>query len=162
MIRLVDGAQIVAGVGGQIDFFVSNDPTSNAEWSALTALYAEFRVLGMRLTFFPRAHNWVSQTTYAAQSLSPVTMYPIRYAAGLPLGTSFVKASELDGSKVFLADTITAVEIRTASSNEAQFINVTASGPTYGIGISGLSGLPATQGIGTYHVELLVQLRGRG
>jgi hypothetical protein len=89
-------------------------------------------------------------------------MYPLRYAAGLPLGTGFVKAAELDGSKVFLADTITSVELKMSSSNEAQFLNVTASGPTFGIGIAGMSGLPATQGVGTYFLEYLVQLRGRG
>jgi len=155
--QLVTSSLVSTNGSGVYSASLSSNPNTTSEWSSFVALYEEFRVLAMEVTFQPYYPHWASTSALSMTSF-PVVYYPQRYGANV--ATSYNTAMQFAGAKIRSIQERTVVTIRMAGSQEAQFQNVSTPVGFFGIGVYGTGG-SASAGYAQAFVRLLVQFRSR-
>ncbi len=141
--------------GGVIDSSYSNDPNSYslADWTSLVALYHEYRVLGVRVEYFP--WNRYNKTTTVC---TPLITVVDRAAAGT-LGSYQAAMSHESAKKCSLEDPWSE-EARMESIEEATYISTSSTTASFWIKFYA-DGLSVSTTYGRMFVYVVVQLRGR-
>jgi len=155
--RLSNLSGIGSNSSGIIWQMFTNNPSSFSDWSAISPLYQEYRVLGMKLTWIPNANNW-GNTTALAETQGLMILIPAR-DAGISQPGSNSAASSLDGARLDSIQQKRFVEIRMDSQLESEFFNVSAPVSTFGCAVYS-SGLSVSAGYGVAYAEILCQFRG--
>jgi len=146
---------LTSSAGGVIDSSYSNDPSSYAlaDWTSMTNVWHEYRVLGLRMEFFP--HNRYSKTSTVC---TPMIVVIDRSASGL-LGSYQSAMNHSSARKVSLEDPWHE-EAKMSSVDESSFLP--CSGPVPNTWIKFYSdGLSVSTAYGRTFVYLLIQFRGR-
>jgi len=141
----------VAGVAALV---YSSSPASATDWAAAQAFYDEYRVLALRLKFFPT--NRYSKTTTISR---PAVTYVDRDDTSLPTsyGTATKKASSVIRS---LEDPWTQV-IKMDGIEDAAFFTTATVVNAFSLKLYA-DGLSISTEYGMMFIEYLVQFRGRG
>jgi len=141
--------------GGVIDSSYSSDPASYAlaDWTSMVAVWHEYRVLGMRVEFFP--NNRYSKT---ATVCTPMIVVVDRQSAGT-LGSYQVAMDHSSAKKVSLEDPWF-MEAKMSNAEESQFISTAGTQALFWIKFYS-SGLSVSTSYGRSFVYLRIQFRGR-
>jgi hypothetical protein len=146
---------VTSSAGGVIDSFYSDDPLSYgvADWTSLTALWHEYRVLGHRVEFSP--YNRYSKTTVTC---TPAIVCVDRQSSGT-LGTYQVAMSHSSAKKVSWEDPWV-MEAKMQNAEEAVFTSTSATVARKWIKFYS-DGLSVSTVYGRFFVYVLIQFRGR-
>jgi hypothetical protein len=143
-----------ATVGGVINTVVSNDPTGYNDWSSVSAVWDEYRVLGMKMIYYP--YNKYNEPTSTV--VGPVFLVLDRddgvavASEALAINYESVKMKGLNEKWTFegkMAGVTEATYITTASPVANMWIKTRADGVTI------------SHSYGRYYIAALVQFRGR-
>jgi hypothetical protein len=146
-----------SSVGGVISAVITNNPSGSPDWSNLTPLWEEYRVLATELRWFPNYVNFNGLLTAFAQgplavasTRNPLLGLPSGITSVLSYGDSILTNSQMPWSLTVKMDNV----------NEAGFTNTANVGSTwaYPVYASGLTG--GTQ-YGTYDMILRIQFRSQ-
>jgi hypothetical protein len=161
---LLATAALSSSVGGIINTVVSSSPNTFANWSSYSAIYDEFRVLGMQLEYFP-SNRYSKVTTICMPGIGVVdrsdsttlSSASILYESTrqLSLEDPWTDRSEYRGSSV------PALKIHMDGAEEGQWLSTTSTAASLFIKLY-FSGLTASSQYGVYYVRALVQFRGQG
>lgn len=142
--------------GGVLSYLQQNNPSGFTDWSSLSALFQEYRVLALKLTWIPLYTHWGTTTAQGwAQNIAII--YPWRDAGATAPATA-TAAFSIDGSKILELQKRTSIEIRMSNTLEAQYQNTRTPGSTFALGIYGASNVASTV-LGNITAEILVQFR---
>lgn len=146
---------IASTAGGVIDSSYSSDPSSYAlaAWTSLSNVWHEYRVLGMRVEFFP--NNRYSKTTVVVKP----GLVVIDRSSGALIGSYQSGMNHSSCRKVSWEDPWTE-EVRMQNSEEADFIACASPVPKVWIKFYA-DGLSVSTEYGRFFVYLLLQVRGR-
>jgi len=147
---------IASTAGGVIDTYYSSDPSSYAlaEWTSMSALYGEYRVLGMVVEFAP--FNRYSKTSTVC---TPLMVLSDRDSPTASLG-SYQNAMSHESCRILTLEDPWKHSIKMSNAEESQFISTTGSTPLYSIKFYA-DGLSVSTNYGRMFVVLLVQFRAR-
>jgi len=161
--RLTYVSGVTSNNAGLTNQFFTSAPSQAVSWSALSALYQEFRVLGMRLTYVPNNLNYQGTTTSALTANGYLIFSPFRsssYVQPANGGGAFDQSQSMARSP----QERVALALRMGAQNEAQFLPVSQA-TQYFFGVNLTGNFPSAPGsavqIGNVFVDLLVQFRGR-
>jgi len=145
---------VQSSVAGVTALVYSSSPASANDWAACQAIYDEYRVLAMKLKYFPS--NRYSKTTTVCR---PAVTYVDRDDTALPTsyGQSCKKASSVIRS---LEDPWTEV-IRMNGQEDATFVTTATVVNAFSLKLYA-DGLTISTEYGMMFLEYLVQFRGRG
>ncbi len=146
---------LTSTAGGVIDSSYSNDPNSYSltDWTNLIGLYHEYRVLGVRMEYFPNNRYSKSTTT-----VTPMIICIDRESAGT-LGSYQAAMSHSSAKKVSLEDPFS-IEFKMQGAEESQFNSTGSTSANTWIKFYA-DGLSVSTQYGRAFVYLLVQMRGR-
>jgi hypothetical protein len=146
---------LTSTAGGVLDSSYSSDPASYAlgDWTNLAATWHEYRVLGMRVEFFPN-----NRYSKAATVTTPMIVCVDRQSAGT-LGSYQVAMDHASAKKVSLEDPWFK-EVRMSNAEESQFISTVGTQALFWIKFYA-DGLSVSTQYGRAFVYLLLQFRGR-
>lgn len=147
---------LTSTAGGIIDVYYGSDPNSYAlaDWTALVALYGEYRTLGVEVKFFP--YNRYSKSTVVC---TPVVVLVDREQPSAALGSYQVAASHESARITSLEDPWTESG-KMQNAEESQFISTAGTQNLYSIKMYA-DGLSVSTVYGRAFVYLLLQFRGR-
>jgi len=147
-------ATLVSDVSGNIATYLVNNISGATDWSSLSSLYKEYRVLGVRIDYMP--HNRYSKVTtictpfVIAIDHSGSTSTPVSYDELIQYGSAVKKSIEDPWS----------MSARMSGTEEAQFRPIGTVTPLFGFKLFA-TGLTANTTYGRYFYYWLVQFRGR-
>jgi len=143
-----------SSAGGVFASWLTNSITSAPDWTGLIADWAEFRILGTRLEYFPwNRYSKVTTTTtpaIVAVDRAGVPFTPASYAQLMSYSSAEKKSLE---DPWF-------IEARMDSAEEAQFISTASTSVALGFPAYA-DGLSVSTTFGRYFQYWLVQFRGR-
>lgn len=161
---LLATAALSSSAAGVINTVVSSSPNTFANWSAYSAIYDEFRVLGMQLEYFP-ANRYSKTTTVCIPGIGVVDRNDSTTLSGpsilyestrqLSLEDPWTDRSEYRGSSV------PALIIKMNGAEEGQWLSTGSTAANLYIKLY-FSGLTVSTQYGVYYVRALVQFRGQG
>jgi hypothetical protein len=146
-----------SSVGGVISQVITNNPSGSSDWSSLTPLWEEYRVIATELRYTPNYSNFNGLLTALAQgpfayasTRNPLLGLPSSIGSVLSFGDSMLTNSQNSWSITTKMDNV----------NEAGFTNTANVGSTWAFPVyaSGLTG--GTQ-YGTYDMLLRIQFRSQ-
>jgi len=147
---------VTSTAGAVIDSFYSSDPNSYAlaEWTALSGLFGEYRVLGMVVKFAP--YNRYSKTTVVC---TPLLVYTDRELPTAATG-SYQTAMSHESCRILTLEDPWTHEVRMSNAEESQFISTTGTQALFSIKFYADS-LSVSTTYGRMFVDLLIQFRAR-
>jgi len=162
-----DGVTML-GVGGASTYantWLNSRITSMADWTTARALYQEYRVLGIKLEFFPKGHGG-DVNSWAGATVN--TFYPVVFApfhGNTTAFSSFNTAIAHNGRIMSPVNTPQTLTVRMSEAEESAFIS-TATTPTDLFGIKGWfqyagASTNITIWVGAIVLTYMVQFRGR-
>jgi len=114
------------GISTQLSYAFTNSPTGYDEFSAVGALYQEYRVLAQRVRWIPLYINFVGSATYVAVGHGPVVFGLNRNAAaGVPISL----ARALTNTDAVLGHTQTRMTKTVRSGTAQEMLFITTGGP---------------------------------
>jgi len=141
----------VAGVAALV---YSSSPASASDWAAAQAFYDEYRVLAMRLKYFP-TNRYSKTTTISRPAITYVdrddTSLPTSYGSSAKKASSVIRSLEDPWSQVIKMDGI----------EDAQFFTTATVVNAFSLKLYA-DGLSISTEYGMMFLEYLVQFRGRG
>lgn len=146
---------ISSTAGGVIDSSYSDDPSGygNADWTSATGLYHEYRILGLRVEFFP-----LNRYSKVSTNCAPMITVIDRAASGT-LGSYLAAMNHGSAEKSSLEDPWTR-EVKMSGIDEADFIPIGSPVAKHWIKFYA-DGLSVSASYGRTFVYCLVQFRGR-
>lgn len=147
---------VASTAGGLIDAYYSSDPNSYAlaEWTALSGLYGEYRVLGMQMDFAP--YNRYSKSTTIC---TPLLVYSDRESPTSSTG-SYQTAMSHESCRILTLEDPWKHKIKMMNADESQFISTTGTLVKFAIKFYA-DGLSVSTTYGRSFVVLLIQFRAR-
>lgn len=139
--------------GAVINQVWSNDPGYAADWSSFSNIYAEYRVLGLEVLYYPS--NRYSKTTVVCVPILGV----IDRVSASPL-TSITQAMAYDSARVLSLEDPWSYKLYMQGSDEAVFVPTTSTTVNQSIKLFG-DGLSVSTAYGRILIYYLVQFRGR-
>jgi len=155
--RLSQVLSTASSPGGDISVSILADPSSAADWTNFAALYGEYRVLGMRVRWVPKKHNWVNSVD---TSISNVLAYGIMRNATSPVPVTVDAAFRNTNVGLGQLDSPHRSNSRAGSAQEMLFRNTASPGAFwyYYLVANGASNGTV---YGSLFVEWIVQFRAR-
>jgi hypothetical protein len=148
----------VSGATGTMSAFFGNSPGSSPDWSAAQALYQEFRVLAMEVTYTP---NFATYSTASTPLLGgQLVLFEFRNVA-LTLPTTYAGAIQFQPYRlksVTQPDQLTVRLRDDAVVNPQGWQNVTSPAQTFGVGYFA-TGLDASKTYGLWTVRFRCQFK---
>jgi len=141
-----------SSAGGVVNDVIAADATLINDWSALAAVYGEYRILGMKVTFMPD-NRYSKVTTTVIPGISVVD----RSGAGAL--TSYGIAMNHASAHLFSLEDPETREVKMENAEESQFINISAPVVKQWVKFYA-SGESITTLYGLYFVWLKIQFRG--
>jgi len=149
---------VTPGISAQISYAFTNNPSGYSEFSAVGALYQEYRVLAQRIRWIPLYINFVGSATYVAVGHGPLVFGLNRNAAaGVPISLQLA----LNNTDTVLGHTQTRMTKTIRSGTAQEMLFITTGGPA-ATWLTYLVSDPILTSATTYgyvESELLVQFR---
>jgi len=149
-------AVVQASSGGVVSASFSTNPSSSPDWSALAALYTEFRILALKVTYLP-LYNVAFAAVSNVNSGIPLAFCVSRNPSASPPAT-FAAAIQIQPYRWFTASRSMSFSTRAMGTNEMAWLTTAAPAAYAQIFLVG-SGFTASQTQGTAISEFLVQFR---
>jgi len=152
------GGVTTPGISGQIQAQYPNSPAGYSEFSAVGALYQEYRTLAQRVRWIPQYINFVGSATYVAVTHGPMVFSVNRNAgAGPPAGA----AAALNNTDAILGHTQTrmSIDVRAGTAQEMLFLVTSTPQSTWTTCLTTDSILSTGTTYGYFEAEVLVQFR---
>jgi len=146
-------ATATTDVSGQLSTIFANNPTGYANWTSLAAVFDEYRVLGMDLTFEPYQFNGalITQAPIVA-----VNDYDSSAAlSGYVLAAQYSSYEEHAGGRAWTK------RILMSGAENAAFLGTASPTSTFWIKIWS-AGNSVSTNIGRYSLKTVIQFRGKG
>jgi len=156
IVRLFGSAGALASDGsGNINFVVSNSPTPSADWSAISGLYAEARILGSVFRLLPLFPGYSTTSTPLLASVWVLGLIRNGGASAFPnLGQALTGVPR----KILTTGERASMTYKMMGAIEASFFNTSGFTGTAAFTVTA-SGLTASSTYANYVIETLVQLR---
>jgi len=139
--------------GGGMDLVLNNDPSGYTDWSSYAAIWDEYRVLAMRLTFIP--NNQYSKTTTLT-----VPLYVVIDRDSSGALSSKNQAVQYESCKIKSLENRWSYGIKMHGPTGAGWITTAATAATWWMKTFALS-LSASSAYGDALITLMVQMRGK-
>ncbi len=146
-------ATLASDATGTIASFFVNNIGSSVDWSSFAAIYDEYRVLGIRLEYFPN-NRYTKVTTTCVPALCAVDRDDI----GTP--ASYNELMGYASSKVCSLEDPWSMEAHMSGIEDSGFVTTATTTPLYGIKMFA-TGLTVSTTYGRYFFYWRVQFRGR-
>jgi len=155
---LLSFTTIVASDGtGTLSFQVAGNPSGSSEWSLVSGLWEEYRLLKMEVVYVPYYMNFLPPATILLQA--PMVLYSVRDSfAAVP--SSYDTAWQIGSAKMSHTSKRYTQTMAMAGTAEASFINTRTPGSVFAVGAFA-AGLTISANYGQQFTRWLVQFRGR-
>jgi len=153
MVAVYVSPQIVTGVGGTDATVLGSSPSSVLNWASYAAVYDEYRILAMKVTFHPY-NKYLSASTrgFVAMCVDHDSVTPL---ASLAIASQYSSFQMKEGTAM--------QKIRASMSSTGDAVFTTTGVPTNLFGVKTFAfDFGATQIIGRYEVQYRIQFRGKG